>query len=338
MGIELRSSFPQDVTLVPNDFLDRFLPEANGDFVKLYLYLLRAAGRGGALTLSTIADKLNCTENDVRRALRYWEKEGMLAVTRDDAGEVTGISLRSYEKPAVPAASELPKSSDISSARMAELGAREDVRELFFIAQSYIGKPLSRAEMQKICFFYDTLHMSPDLIDYLIDYCVSRGHTSFRYIEKVALNWKDAGITTVHEARASAQSYHREYYDILKSLGIDNHHPVDAEVRVMKKWIEKYKFSMDIIKEACTRTVMNAAKPSLNYVDSILSKWNSAGVRSMDDIRALDAEHEQKKAARVSQGQGNRPAPKKNGFTDYSGSRSYDYDAIEAQLIEADGA
>ena len=77
--IKLRSCFSQDVTVIANDFLDRFLPEANGDFLRIYLYLVRIAGSGSdSLSLCSVADRMNCTENDVNRALRYWESEGLL--------------------------------------------------------------------------------------------------------------------------------------------------------------------------------------------------------------------------------------------------------------------
>ena len=43
--------------------------------------------------------------------------------------------------------------------------------------------------------------MSVDLIDYLIEYCVGRDHRSIRYIETVAMAWKEEGITTVEMAK-----------------------------------------------------------------------------------------------------------------------------------------
>ena len=337
--IRIRSCFSQDVTVISNDFLDRFLPESNGDFLKIYLYLLRTANsHPESLSLAGIADRMNCTETDVDRALRYWEKEGVLTLTRSESGALQEIAFLSYCKNVPEEAPRVERSSDLTTERMTELGEREDVRELLFIAQQYLGRPLSRTEMQKICFFYDGLRFSPDLIDYLIEYCVSRGHKSFHYIEKVALNWKDQGITTVRDARIEAGSYHREYYDILKALGIDNHHPVEAEIRIMKKWIERYEFSLDLIREACTRTVMGASRPTLNYADSILSKWYSRGVRSLKDVERLDEEHERElrekdaKKARPAQGSGTGKRTSKNSFSEFE-QRDYDYGDLESRLI-----
>ena len=61
--IKIRSCLAQDVTIISNDFLDRFLPEANGEFIKIYLYLLRVAGSGSdSLSVCSIADRMNYTE------------------------------------------------------------------------------------------------------------------------------------------------------------------------------------------------------------------------------------------------------------------------------------
>ena len=81
------------LTAVPDLFIDEYMREANGEFVKCYIYLLRMAGDGGeGADLSTLADRLDLTERDVLRALRYWEKQGLLCLLRRD-GQITGLKL-----------------------------------------------------------------------------------------------------------------------------------------------------------------------------------------------------------------------------------------------------
>ena len=83
------------------------------------------------------------------------------------------------------------------------------------ISQNSISaKTLTPTEMKKILFFYDELKFSPDLIEYLIEYSVSRGHKSMRYIETVALAWADEGITTVTMAKEANSRYAKEYFTI----------------------------------------------------------------------------------------------------------------------------
>lgn len=65
-----------------------------------------------------------------------------------------------------------------------ELRQKEDVMQLLFIAEQYLGKTLSPSEISRILYFYQELHFSADLIEYLIEYCVSKGSKSIRYMEK----------------------------------------------------------------------------------------------------------------------------------------------------------
>ena len=55
--IRILSCCPQDVTVIGNAFLDRFLPEANGDFLRVYLYLLRSAGRRKPYMIFALTDE-----------------------------------------------------------------------------------------------------------------------------------------------------------------------------------------------------------------------------------------------------------------------------------------
>ena len=59
-------------TMVPNEFIDRIMPAANGEYVKVFLYLLRHNGE--EITPAHIADALELTEGDVRPALMRWQR------------------------------------------------------------------------------------------------------------------------------------------------------------------------------------------------------------------------------------------------------------------------
>lgn len=76
MGNFIRNRLAHGVTVVSNEFIDNYMARANGEYVKVYLYILRNGGR--ADSVADIADALNHTEADVRRALVYWEQEGVL--------------------------------------------------------------------------------------------------------------------------------------------------------------------------------------------------------------------------------------------------------------------
>ena len=82
-----------DVTIVSNRFIDEFMPQANDAQLKIYLFLLRMLSAGRSLDIPEIADVFNHTEKDVMRALKYWEKCGVLLLEYDAAKNLTGIRL-----------------------------------------------------------------------------------------------------------------------------------------------------------------------------------------------------------------------------------------------------
>ena len=78
---------------VSNFFIDYYMTEANGEFVKVYLYLTRLLNSGRAVTVADIADHFNSTEKDICRAIRYWIKEGVLQLEYTKDKVLTGITM-----------------------------------------------------------------------------------------------------------------------------------------------------------------------------------------------------------------------------------------------------
>ena len=76
MELSFKNRFSAGITVVANEFIDQYMADANGEYVKVYLYLLRH--EGGEITVEAVADALNHTEADVRRAFAYWQKAGSL--------------------------------------------------------------------------------------------------------------------------------------------------------------------------------------------------------------------------------------------------------------------
>ena len=72
MGLGYKNNINTAVTAVSNTFIDEYMGTASGEYVKVYLYLLRHAGKN--VEIPDIAEALNHTEADVRRALAYWER------------------------------------------------------------------------------------------------------------------------------------------------------------------------------------------------------------------------------------------------------------------------
>ena len=334
--LTLKNRFQGNTTIVENDFIDHYMAKANGEYVKVYLLLLRHLNaNSGNLSICGLADYLECTEKDILRAFTHWSEEGLLKIDYDDAGNICGLAIgKAVPKPEVQPASPIvskPLTPKTTSAKGAKKSTKdqEDLRQLYFVTEQYLGKPLTVSEIKKINYFFDTLGFSTDLIEYLIEYCVENGHRTFRYIESVALSWSDAGIANVEDAKLNISNYNRNYFSILNAFGIKGRSPAPVEAEYMKKWLEEYHFALEVILEACNRTITNTHKPDFKYTDSILKNWHTNGVTNLSDISHLDITFQQQKTT------SKKPtvkAPSKTRFNNFEG-RSYDMKSLEQQLL-----
>jgi len=336
-------------TVISNCFIDHYLADANDAQIKVYLYLLRTLGAGMATSVSAIADKFNHTEKDVLRSLTYWEQKGLLTLDRDSEGHLCGIRMRSPKvktaeatasftpfvtlMPAMPHKETAPASTppakpsyekrNYTLDELKAFQADEKTAELVFIAEQYLKKTLSANDIRSILFLTDTLHFSNDLIDYLLQYCVQRGKKDFRYIEKVAINWAEENIRTPKEADAYASKYDRHVYSVMNALGKSST-PTSKEVDFIKRWYNEWGFSLDIILEACERTVLATDRHRFEYADKILFSWKNNSVHNKADISKIDSAYQKEKV------------PKKKAssslFTQFE-QRDYDFSSVEEQLL-----
>ena len=209
--------------------------------------------------------------------------------------------------------------------QLREFKEREETSQLLFIAEAYIGKPLTPSEIKTILFFTDVLHFSEDLIDYLLQYCVERGKKDFKYIEKVAVNWAEEGITTPKQAQKFSTRYDRSVYSIMNSLGRSTA-PTAKELEFITRWTRDYGFSTDIILEACERSSLATDKHRFEYAEGLLNSWRQANVHHKADIQQMDASYQKKKAAKPA------PAVSTNRFTQFT-QNSYDFAALEKEIL-----
>lgn len=380
-AINISSDIATSFTTVSDIFIDQYMPKANGEFVKVYLYLLRATGSGaGIATISEIADHFSNTEADIVRALNYWASEGILQVQTGADGQIAGINLCSLavsgmqnnlqsnvvnnavqnisgadsqvqdsvvEKLKSQAADKAaPSQKEYTLDEIKEFRKNPDISELFFIIETYLKHTLSSTDTNMVLYWLDELHFSTDLVEYLVEYCITKGHSSLRYMNKVALGWADAGIKTVDQAKDDAAAHSQIYYSVMKALGITGRNLVDSEMSLINKWVGEYGFDIELVKAACSKTISAIQKPSFEYTDSILTNWRKKDVHTLKDVEVLDANFAKaNKASANGSSQGTNAANgstkaksnnsnSKNKFNNFN-QRNNDYDKLEKLFLNS---
>lgn len=361
--IQLHSDCPNSITCIPNIFIDQYMPEANGEFVKVYLYLLRnLENHATGFSISTIADCFNHTEKDVLRALKYWERMQLLKLEYGSDKALSGITLLTPASPSAPvnnsamsavSASDAPAAApgkkanapaviskttsrrDYSLDEVKAFRQNPNISELFFIIETYLKHPMATTDINTVLYWYDELHFSTELIVYLVEYCISEGHSSMHYMDKVALRWSEEKITSIEQAKENTALRSKVYYGVMKAFGITGRKFVDAEIAFLRKWTTEYNFDLTIIQEACSRTIAATNQPNFKYADSILGNWNKNQVHTLEDIKRLDEEFSKSKKA----GSANAPVitnatvtVNRNKFNNFD-QREYDYDQLERMAL-----
>lgn len=335
-------------TVISNRFIDEYMVEANDAQIKVYLYLVRMMSANLPTSISDMADKFNHTEKDIMRSLKYWEKMQLLALEFNESKILSGIRFitpveqrKEEERPLAPIVplklvsneTEAPKEEvkkpnydNISYSRDQLKKFKEDPEtcDITFVAETYLQRQLLKNDLEILYFIHDELKFTPELEDYLLQYCVDRGKTSISYIKKVAIDWADAGIKTSKQAKAYiGNTRDKEVYEILKALGRTSA-PTPREADMVTKWYKEYGFSMDVINEACGRTVLATDSHRLEYCDKILTSWKTNNVHSLADISSVDATYAKKSKTTAS--------PSKNSFNVMM-QRNYDFNELEKTLL-----
>lgn len=343
-----------DFTIISNDFIDNYMLEANGDSVKIYIYLLRCISDSKRkISLNEMAADMDLTVNAVKKTISYWEARGLLKVDNMIGNGISRISFNTCISRNNPISTDIVSDkldgfdsgvlvndiedkeySNISkfeirpvknTQKLQKLLNDEDIKNIIYVAEQYLGRPMNSTDVNTLSFIYDNLGFSYELTEHLLAYCVSNHHDNINYIQKVAMDWHDNGIMDIDSAKKYVANYNQDYYKIMNCFGIRDRAVTNDELAYMQKWLEEWKFSLSIVLIACQRTVEKANKPTFNYADTILSRWRDANVQNLEDIERLDAEFQSRKKKR-----------KAVGAVDYvgnAGDNKYNFEQIELNLV-----
>lgn len=371
-NISISSSSKFNSTIIPNAFIDHYMSDANGSYVKVYIYLLRCLQfPNDKLSIAFLADKLDETEKDISRALNYWEKQNLIVLTKESSGNITNITIKNLEetrqekpetfcvssesapceavqqesvsttslpsKPS-PVARKLPKIRTKPNYTPAQINALIEISEvnsLFNNIAAILMRPLRSSEQQLVLYLYESLGFSSELVTYLFEYCKSIGKTSTSYIEAVAISWDENDIGTVEKAVEFSSSRNSVYSAVSKAFGF-NRPLVEVERTFVDRWQKDYCFDISLITEACNRTVLAINKPNFEYANTILDSWHKKGIQGLNDISRLDQERADQRTRTISFPMEKRPVKQTNNRFNQFPQRAYseeDYASMEQLLL-----
>lgn len=279
-----------------------------------------------------IAARLGCPASQIETSLSFWRGAGVLTVTEESERITPAAPSLPEEKPTLapesskeepketrPArprpAAELPR---YTSAELADLlEARKDVNDFLRECQNVWGEMFNTHQTNTILGFVDYLGLEWDYILALLAFGVreqdKRGvKRSLRYVEKMAFDFYDEGITdlpALQEKICSLEKTAEVEGSLRRMFGMGERALTPTEKKKFSTWLYEYQYDLDIITRAFEVTVDAKGSPNLKYMDAVLANWNRDGLRTLADIENSEASFQARKAEKA----GKKPAPDGQG-------------------------
>ncbi len=312
-------------TPVSNIFIEKYMPKARGEFVKVYLLMLKyntsnEPGVNGAV----LASSLNLLESDVMNALNYWNDQGvirLIPIDKMNNFNIEFLPLDDFD------------SNETHEVNLLDALNNSETTDMLRDIEKILGRSLSNKEMETYLNWQNDFSFTSELILILIEYCVSKGKSDYRYIEKVALAWHDLGIKTIDEAQVHIKKNEDKWIKIrhiLQYLGIKNTEIMKPQEELLNKWLFTYKFDLPLIEKACDICFQRLNRADFKYIDGILSKWFNDNLKTLEDVEIKDKQFKSNNKNKYAQN--NTQTNKGLGFNNFE-PRSYDYDSLEKKLL-----
>ncbi len=317
-------------TSIPNIFLDLYMLNADGDYVKVYLLGYRIAltpRLGDIMSNAKLAKKLNISIDKVVEAWEYWEKSMIVKIYDRNSQSPNEFSVEFMDLKTIY----LQNFCEITKDGFKAPSTYEQELNLnmFDEIEKIIGRVITPNEAKVIVDNMHNLNMPQDLIIHAFNKSMKDGKfTSVNYVSKILLNWRDKDIYTLNQALLSDESFterKKRYQEVFKLMGFSGREASHEEKILIDSWFDYMNYDMMVVTEACRRSA-NVANPSIKYINGVLESWKSQGLNDIEQVLS----HEEKRAKELeekresSKGKNNRDSnfkqtsTNRNKFINYS--------------------
>jgi len=275
-------------TVLPDIFFTEYLPEANGDYIKLYLYILFLSKYDKDIKINDLCKKLSLPLKVIQDGMKYWEEHGVL--TRKNTGYIINNlqekELHQLYSPKVAlSAEQIQKSAE----------SQKHAKTIEYINNRYFSGLMPTSWYPDIELWFKKYGFDSEVMISLFEYCFDRAALHKNYVQVVADSWFKNNIKTFNDLD--------KYYEkqekltkmgnmISKKLGLSRQLS-QYEHAYVEKWFIDFGYSFDVIEIALKKTT-SKVNPSFDYIDKLISDWHDRALKTADDVIKFLADMKQK--------------------------------------------
>ena len=272
------TGYIQPNTVISNAFIEHFMLDANGSYVKVYLYMLFLSKYGKDIKINDLAKSLSIDFKTIQEAIKFWEDLGVL--TKKTNGYVLNdlqeIELHKLYSPKLTAAPEEALKIEKNQYR---------AKAIDTINTLYFQGVMSPSWYTDITMWFDKYKFDEQVMLALFKYCFDRSAMHRNYIQTVANAWYQSNIKTFNDL----DIYYRKQEKLInmekkiaKKLGFSRQ-LTEYEKAFIEKWVVEYNYDLPIIEIALKRTT-SKSNPNFDYINKLLSDWNERNLRTPESV------------------------------------------------------
>ena len=291
--------------------VEPLLADADASDLRVLIYAALRTADGVDFEAKDAAAALALSESEVRSSVKFWRGAGLLGASRRTAAE-KAATAEAAQPEATDAAAETAPNTDkplrdkrpmrLSGAELCRVAKENaDFPALLHAAQQTAGWIFNESEIEIIAALYASLRLPGEFILSLIGYFVCKKEMPLRYVEKVAYDLCDKGITTPEalEEWLRRREERETNEDLVRRLfGLGQRALTEKEHAAVDSWFTRFGYGEDMIRAAYEKTVNTIGKASIAYASSILRAWHEAGYKTPAEVDAAGRAKAAKPAAK----------------------------------------
>ena len=274
---------------IPELFITEYFCNANGDYVKIYLYCRFLCKYQSEISPLDLSKKLSIPLKTVEEGLKYWEEQNVL-IKKNKTYEFTDLKKIAVDKLYTPRlTSSLEDAIDSNEKNIVRTQAINEINTTFFQG---VMSPTWYSAIDNL---FNKYGFDEDVMVSLFRYCFDRQALHRNYIQAVAEGWSNSKIKTMNDLEKyymsmeelnKVKKFISQKLNLYRSL-------TQFEESFVEKWTKDYNYSKDIIEIALKKTT-SKSKPSFDYLDTLITDWHEKNLKSPEEVTTYLKEQKQK--------------------------------------------
>ncbi len=275
-------SFSKDTdnayTIIENKFITKYLPEADGFAVKVYLYgLYLCENTDSDFSVRSMAEVLKTTEEEIKEAFALWEAYDLVEILAKEPFTVQYLPVRSA----------------VGRPKKVRYEQYADFNKELQRKMQKVGKFISANDYIKYMRFLEENSMQPQAYLLIAEYCINKQGeaVSPSYIFNKAKKLIRNGLTTYEQVEKELSNYNVHEGDLLSifnALSIFQRSPEESDYALYAKWTEKMGFAQNAI----LATAKHLKRGSMTSLDLTLEELAEKDKTTAQEIEVYLAHRE----------------------------------------------